>query len=112
MLFKFAETYHHLSYHFTPLRRLANWKLISSLFFFSFLFFSISHSLLGVGKTTLCRKVYEILKDKGIQTQGFHTEEVCNGPKGSRMGFDVVTLDGQRGPLARVKGYVVSQTLV
>ena len=68
----------------------------------------------GVGKTTLCRKIYEILKDKGIQTQGFYTEEVCNSPKGSRLGFDVVTLDGRRarGPLARVKGYGVRQTLV
>ena len=70
-------------------------------------------SVLGVGKTTLCKKVYEILKEKGIQTQGFYTEEVRNSSKGNRVGFDVVTLDGQRGPLARVKGYVqVHQTLV
>ena len=68
--------------------------------------------MLGVGKKALCREVYEILKDKGIQTQGFYTEEVRNSPKGSRVGFDVVTLDWQRGPLARVKGYVVRQTLV
>jgi len=52
----------------------------------------------------LCRKVYHVLKDKGIHVQGFYTEEVRNGAKGSRVGFDVVTLDGQRGPLARTKG--------
>ena len=47
-----------------------------------------------------------MLKDKGVEIQGFYTEEVRNSPKGSRVGFDVVTLNGQRGPLARVKGYV------
>lgn len=62
----------------------------------------------GVGKTTLCRKVYEVLKDKGIKVQGFYTEEVRNSQKGSRVGFDVVTLDGQRGPLARTKGYALN----
>ena len=61
----------------------------------------------GVGKTTLCRKAYEVLKDKGIKVQGFYTEEVRNSQKGSRVGFDVVTLDGQRGPLARTRGYAV-----
>lgn len=61
----------------------------------------------GVGKTTLCKKVYEVLKDKGIKVQGFYTEEVRNSHKGSRVGFDVVTLDGQRGPLARTRGYAV-----
>lgn len=58
----------------------------------------------GVGKTTLCRKVFEVLNGKGIKVQGFYTEEVRNSQKGSRVGFDVVTLDGQRGPLARTKG--------
>ena len=66
--------------------------------------------ILGVGKTTLCKKVYEVLKDKGIQVQGFYTEEVRNSQRGSRVGFDVVTLDGQRGPLARTKGYVVCKS--
>lgn len=36
--------------------------------------------------------------------QGFYTEEVRSPTKGSRVGFDVVTLDGQRGQLARIKG--------
>lgn len=34
--------------------------------------------------------------------QGFYTEEVREG--GRRLGFDVVTLCGNRGPLARVEG--------
>ena len=58
----------------------------------------------GVGKTTLCRKVYEILKGKGIKVQGFYTEDVRSSQKGKRVGFDVVTIDGRRGPLARTKG--------
>ena len=61
----------------------------------------------GVGKTTLCRKLFEVLKEKGIQIQGFYTEEVRTCPKGSRVGFDVVTLNGQRGVLARIKGYYI-----
>ena len=67
--------------------------------------------ILGVGKTTLCRNVYEVFKGKGVQVQGFYTEEVRNSSKGSRVGFDVVTLDGLRGPLARTKGYVVCQNI-
>jgi len=62
----------------------------------------------GVGKTTLCKKVQEVLKRKGVRVQGFYTEEVRNSQKGSRVGFDVVTLDGQRGPLARTKGYALN----
>lgn len=45
----------------------------------------------------------------GVAVRGFYTEEV-RGPgsgargrgRGARIGFDVVTLDGKRGPLARV----------
>lgn len=56
-----------------------------------------------MGKTTLCKKVYEALSDKGLQIRGFYTEEVRNSQKTGRLGFDVVTLDGKRGPLARVR---------
>ncbi|PFX27426.1 Cancer-related nucleoside-triphosphatase [Stylophora pistillata] len=56
----------------------------------------------------MCRKVYEALRGKGIQAQGFYTEEVRNSHTRSRVGFDVVTLNGQRGPLARTKGEVQS----
>ncbi|XP_041352439.1 cancer-related nucleoside-triphosphatase-like [Gigantopelta aegis] len=54
----------------------------------------------GIGKTTLIHKVCGSLKEASIPTQGFYTEEVRAG--GKRTGFDVVTLDGQRAPLARV----------
>ena len=55
----------------------------------------------GVGKTTLVRKVCEALTAKGIEPQGFYTEELRI--QGRRTGFDVVTLCGQRAPLARIK---------
>lgn len=35
-----------------------------------------------------------------MEPQGFYTEEVRKG--GERTGFDVITLDGQRGPLSRI----------
>lgn len=40
------------------------------------------------------------LRALGLEPQGFYTEEVRKG--GERTGFDVITLDGQRGPLSRV----------
>lgn len=52
----------------------------------------------GCGKTTVVRRVID-----GIgpgRCVGFYTEEVRQ--RGRRVGFDVVTLDGRRGPLARV----------
>lgn len=44
----------------------------------------------------LCRAVEQIGLDR---CAGFYTEEVRE--RGRRIGFDVVTLDGRRGPLAR-----------
>ena len=65
----------------------------------------MSHDI-GIGKTTLVRKVCSLLQQKeGIEAQGFFTEEVrerTSGGRGSRIGFDVVTLSGDRAPLARV----------
>ena len=63
---------------------------------------------LGVGKTTLIRKVSAALQEHGVELHGFYTEEVRSerssggGGRGARVGFDVVTLKGERGPLARV----------
>lgn len=39
----------------------------------------------------------------GVPIQGFYTEEVRAEPEGRRTGFDVVTLGGSRGKLARVE---------
>ncbi|XP_045186896.1 nucleoside-triphosphatase THEP1-like [Mercenaria mercenaria] len=54
----------------------------------------------GIGKTTLVKKVCEKLEDENWQCQGFYTEE--KREDGQRVGFDVVTFDGQSGALARV----------
>ncbi|XP_027727216.1 cancer-related nucleoside-triphosphatase-like isoform X2 [Vombatus ursinus] len=54
----------------------------------------------GVGKTTLIQKASDALRSLGVPVDGFYTEEVRQG--GRRVGFDVVTLSGLRGPLSRV----------
>ncbi|XP_022222320.2 nucleoside-triphosphatase THEP1 [Drosophila obscura] len=54
----------------------------------------------GVGKTTLVRKICSKLGEQS-KLQGFYTEEVRADGKGQRIGFDVVTLTGKRGILAR-----------
>ncbi|XP_037818713.1 cancer-related nucleoside-triphosphatase homolog [Lucilia sericata] len=56
----------------------------------------------GVGKTTLVRKICEDLGNKHkIVCNGFYTEEVRNPNSRERIGFDVVTFNEKRGPLAR-----------
>jgi nucleoside-triphosphatase len=52
----------------------------------------------GSGKTTVIRRAVELIGSG--RCRGFFTEEVREG--GRRIGFNVVTLDGQCGPLARV----------
>lgn len=54
----------------------------------------------GAGKTTLIKKIYSQLKQQNIEPNGFYTEEIRDNT-GRRIGFDVVTLDGKRGKLAR-----------
>ncbi|XP_055686658.1 cancer-related nucleoside-triphosphatase [Lutzomyia longipalpis] len=54
----------------------------------------------GVGKTTIFRKIADDLQGMKVPIMGFYTEEVRNG-LGGRVGFDLVTFDGQRGILAR-----------
>lgn len=56
-----------------------------------------------MGKTTLVQKVQEAISSTGVCIHGFCTEEVRES--GRRVGFDVVTVNGQRGILARV-GYL------
>ncbi|XP_034537793.1 cancer-related nucleoside-triphosphatase [Notolabrus celidotus] len=55
----------------------------------------------GVGKTTLVQKACEALASSGAGVEGFYTEEVREG--GRRVGFDVVTVTGQRGQLSRIR---------
>ena len=64
----------------------------------------------GVGKTTLVCRVCEILRERGCgpsTLQGFYTQEVREDVggrgRGKRVGFDIVTFDGKRSPLARVE---------
>lgn len=54
----------------------------------------------------MVQSVCHSLQEKGIQTGGFYTEEIRQGAGRGRTGFDVVTLDGKRAPLARLNGYV------
>ena len=54
----------------------------------------------GCGKTTVISKTVKLLDV--YRPVGFYTEEVRR--HGKRIGFDVVTLDGKRAPLARKTG--------
>ncbi|KAI4889741.1 hypothetical protein NFI96_019652 [Prochilodus magdalenae] len=58
------------------------------------------HHRAGVGKTTLVQKVCESMGSTGVTVQGFYTEELRE--RGRRVGFDVVTLSGERGALSRI----------
>ncbi|XP_057705171.1 cancer-related nucleoside-triphosphatase isoform X2 [Corythoichthys intestinalis] len=58
----------------------------------------------GVGKTTLVQKACDALVSSGQAVEGFYTEEVRVG--GRRVGFDVVTLNGERGHLSRIRDIV------
>ncbi|KAG7511579.1 cancer-related nucleoside-triphosphatase [Solea senegalensis] len=55
----------------------------------------------GVGKTTLVQRACEALVSSGVGVEGFYTEEVREG--GRRVGFDVVTMSGERGHLSRIR---------
>lgn len=54
-----------------------------------------------MGKTTLVQKTCEALVSSGVGVEGFYTEEVREG--GRRVGFDVVTMRGERGHLSRIR---------
>lgn len=55
----------------------------------------------GVGKTTLVKNAVKALVDRGVTVSGFYTTELREN--GQRVGFDVVTTDGKRATLARVR---------
>jgi nucleoside-triphosphatase len=54
----------------------------------------------GAGKTTAIRRLAELLGERDVALGGFVTEEIREG--GSRIGFKIATLDGERGTLAHV----------
>jgi nucleoside-triphosphatase len=53
----------------------------------------------GCGKTTVILRTLDLLSRPAA---GFYTAELRSSEGGGRLGFDVVALDGRRGPLARV----------
>lgn len=59
---------------------------------------------IGIGKTTVCKKIASTLEKKGNKFDGFYTEEVRDRI-GSRIGFDIVSVKdpGRRLSLARLK---------
>ncbi|CAI2175205.1 15908_t:CDS:1 [Funneliformis geosporum] len=63
-----------------------------------------------VGKTTIISKVIKYLQTTYPETillHGFYTSEVTTGlnKNNSRIGFDIITIDGKRGVLSRKKDY-------
>jgi nucleoside-triphosphatase len=54
----------------------------------------------SVGKTTLMARIVERLHQGSLHLAGFTTTEVRNST-GERIGFDIITVDGKRGELAR-----------
>jgi nucleoside-triphosphatase len=53
----------------------------------------------GCGKTTVILRTVSLLS---LPAAGFYTVELRGSEGGGRLGFDVIALDGRRGPLARV----------
>ena len=49
----------------------------------------------GIGKTTIIKKILDYIK---IPAGGFYTQEIRLG--GGRIGFEIVTLKGEKAPLA------------
>lgn len=54
----------------------------------------------GVGKTTVARRLVDLLRGSGLRLAGFTTEEIRE--RGRRVGFAVESLAGGRGVLAHV----------
>jgi nucleoside-triphosphatase len=54
----------------------------------------------GIGKTTVARRLVELLREKGVAVTGFTTEEIREGRR--RVGFAVEAVSGERGTLAHV----------
>jgi nucleoside-triphosphatase len=55
----------------------------------------------GAGKSTIVRRLADLLREERIPVTGFVTEEIRQG--GRRLGFSVAALGGERGVLAHVE---------
>jgi nucleoside-triphosphatase len=59
-----------------------------------------------IGKSTIIRNLVKYIQatySEMISTHGFYTSEVLKGLSNSRIGFDIITIDGQKGVLSRKK---------
>jgi nucleoside-triphosphatase len=54
----------------------------------------------GAGKTTVARRLSDLLREAGVALAGFVTEELRE--RGGRVGFAIETFDGESGVLAHV----------
>lgn len=54
----------------------------------------------GAGKTTVAARLADLLAERGVEVQGFVTQELRE--YGRRVGFEVETIDGERATLAHV----------
>jgi nucleoside-triphosphatase len=54
----------------------------------------------GSGKSTVARRLIELLTERGVPVAGFVTEEIRE--EGRRVGFEIGTVAGERGVLAHV----------
>ena len=54
----------------------------------------------GVGKTTVARRVLDLVRQDGVTVAGFTTVELCEARQ--RVGFAIETVDGARAVLAHV----------
>lgn len=54
----------------------------------------------GIGKTTVARRLVDLLREEGYPLRGFTTEEIRDGSR--RIGFAVESVLGQRATLAHV----------
>lgn len=66
--------------------------------------------MIGIGKTTICKKLASMMEEQSYKFDGFYTEEVRN-ENGSRIGFDIVLAKNleKRSTLARAEN-VISQS--
>ena len=55
----------------------------------------------GIGKTTVARRLVELIRERGLPLAGFTTEEIRDG--GRRIGFAIEDVEGRRALLAAAR---------